>query len=131
MIFISGPLVVSPSEMINIQANLFGQKLSNAKWWKTKDSSPKEIEFDSRKYFTYQSKKIQKIEIHNADKEDSAVYQLSMDGTKSNKINVFVDGMYAQICLSSSKYISFNAKNVNKEALLFSGVINGLNNSLC
>lgn len=94
MIFISGPAVVSPSKTIFFQAKLSNRNPSNAKWWKIKDQLKTQITFDNRKFYFYQGSNGQnhKIEIHNAEKEDSATYELTMDCMKSNKLCVRVDG---------------------------------------
>lgn len=75
MIFISGPVVVSPSETINFQAFLPDRKFSIAKWWKITKQSTTEIQPDTKKYLLYQRNKIHAIEIINAEKGDSAAYQ--------------------------------------------------------
>lgn len=95
MIFISGPVVVSPSETINFQAFLPDRKFSIAKWWKITKQSTTEIQPDTKKYLVYQRNKIHAIEIINAEKGDSAAYQFSLDTMKSNKIHTFVDGKYS------------------------------------
>lgn len=95
MIFISGPVVVSPSETINYQAFLPDKQFSNAKWWKITKQSTTEIQPDTKKYLTYQKNNIHAIEIINAEKADSAAYQFSLDNMKSNKIHTFVDGKYS------------------------------------
>lgn len=95
MIFISGPVVVSPSETINFQAFLPDKQFSNAKWWKITKQSTTEIQPDTKKYLTYQKNNIHAIEIINAEKGDSAAYQFSLDNMKSNKIHTFVDGKYS------------------------------------
>lgn len=95
MIFISGPVVVSPSETINFHAFLPDKKFSIAKWWKIAKQSTTEIQPDTKKYLTYQKNKIHAIEIINAVKGDSAAYQFSLDNMKSNKIHTFVDGKYS------------------------------------
>lgn len=95
MIFISGPVVVSPSETINFQAFLPDKQFSNAKWWKITKQSTTEIQPDTKKYLTYQKNNIHAIEIIDAEKGDSAAYQFSLDNMKSNKIHTFVDGKYS------------------------------------
>lgn len=95
MIFISGPVVVSPSETIHFQAFLPDKQFSNAKWWKITKQSTTEIQPDTKKYLTYQKNNIHAIEIINAEKGDSAAYQFSLDNMKSNKIHTFVDGKYS------------------------------------
>lgn len=98
MIFISGPVVVSPSETINFQAFLPDKQFSNARWWKITKQSTTEIQPDTKKYLLYQRNKIHAIEIINAEKGDSAAYQFSLDNMKSNKIHTFVDGKYSLLC---------------------------------
>lgn len=78
MIFISGPVVVSPSETINFQAFLPDKQFSNARWWKITKQSTTEIQPDTKKYLTYQKNNIHAIEIINAEKGDSAAYQFSL-----------------------------------------------------
>lgn len=94
MIFISGPVVVSSSDTITLHALVLDQNYANAKWWKIKNRLTQEIEFDNEKYVT----EIPIIKIHKANQEDSAAYQMSLGDMKSNIINIFVDGRYAQIC---------------------------------
>lgn len=97
MIFISGPVVVTPSETITFHAYLPGKKISNAKWWKIKDQSKKILEVNDEKYCIYQMKDKLRFEITLADEDDSAAYQLSWKTKKSNRINVHIDdsGMFS------------------------------------
>lgn len=99
MIFISGPVVVAPSETITFHANLPGREISNAKWWKIKDQTKKELEVNNNnfKYCIYQTEDKIRFEITSAEKEDSAAYQLSWNTRKSNRINVHVDGKYIHL----------------------------------
>lgn len=92
MIFLSGPVVVTPNETITFHAFLPNQNFSNMKWWKIKDQSKREIEIGigNTKYVELNDR----FEIFNADKEDSATYQCTADDMKSNTINVYVDGKY-------------------------------------
>lgn len=103
MIFISGPVVVSPSETITFHAFLPDQNVSNVKWWKIKDQSKKEVEIGSGKYSViYEGDNINRFEIFNAEKEDSATYQCIADNMKSNTIYVHVDGKFSypyQTCI--------------------------------
>lgn len=94
MIFISGPAVVSPSKTIFFQAYMSNRNPSKAKWWKIKDRLKTEITFDNKKFYFYQDSNGQnhKIEIHNAEKEDGATYEVTVDCIKSNKLCVQVDG---------------------------------------
>lgn len=98
MIFISGPVVVSPSDNITLHTFMLDQNYANAEWWKIKNRLTTEIKIDGKKYRTYQNTDKPFIEIHEANQEDSAAYQLSLGDMKSNIINIFVDGRYAQIC---------------------------------
>lgn len=93
MLFISGPVVVSPLERITFQAYLPERERMNAKWWKIKDHTKKELRDDNQKYhINYQSTDKVSLEIFWADQEDSAAYQLSVGKRRSNRINVRVDG---------------------------------------
>lgn len=95
MIFISGPVVVLPSETITFHVFLPNENFSNMKWWKTKDQSKGEVETGSGKYSVIkQGDNIYRFEIVNAEKEDGAAYQCTVDNMKSNTINVYVDGKY-------------------------------------
>lgn len=105
MIFISGPVVVTPSKTITFDAYLPGQGIFNAKWWKIKDQSKKLLEVDDKKYCIYQMKDKIRFEITLADKDDSAAYQLSWKTKKSNRINVHIDGKYIYLFVPYSLYI--------------------------
>lgn len=96
MIFISGPVLVSPKTVFKFQAYLSNQT-SNGKWWKTKGSTTEEITIDDKKYFTYYIGNIREIEIHDAEEEDSATYHFSLNNIKSNKIYTRVDGKYSNL----------------------------------
>lgn len=98
MIFISGPVLVSPTKSFKFQANLSDQT-SNGKWWKIKDGTTEEIKIDNKKYFTYYKGNICEIEINDAEEEDSATYQFSLNNIKSNKIYTLVDGKYSKILI--------------------------------
>lgn len=99
MIFMSGPVVVSPSETITFHAFLPNQKISKIKWWKIKDQSKKEVEIGSEKYLLLnEGGNIYRFEIVNAEKEDSAAYQCITDNMKSNMIYVNVDGKCIHPC---------------------------------
>lgn len=99
MIFISGPVVVSPSDNIKFLTMFTSnQNCRNAKWFKIKKSSKKEIDFGSTKYIisnTSDGTKTQYFDVVHAGEEDSTGYQLILDGFTSNMINTFVDGMYS------------------------------------
>lgn len=98
MLFISGPVVVSPLKRITFQAYLPGREKMNAKWWKIKDHTKEELKVDNQKYhINYQSNDIVCFEIFWADQEDSAAYQLSLGKRRSNRINVCVDGKYVNL----------------------------------
>lgn len=96
MIFISGPVLVSPKTVFKFQAYLSDQT-SNGKWWKTKGSTTEDITIDDKKYFTYYIGNIREIEIHDAEEEDSAKYHFSLNNIKSNKIYTRVDGKYSNL----------------------------------
>lgn len=96
MIFISGPVLVSPTTVFKFQAYLSDQT-SNGKWWKIKYGTTEEIKIDNKKYFTYYKGNIREIEINNAEKEDSATYQFSLNNIKSNMIYTLVDGKYSKL----------------------------------
>lgn len=98
MFFMSGPVVVSPSETITFQSYQSNQDLPNTKWWMIKDQSIKEINPDNKKYLYQKKDHIQRFQISIAEKEDSATYQFSLDNMKSNKISVHVDGKYIHLC---------------------------------
>lgn len=97
MIFISGPVVVTPSETITFDAHMPCRGLSNVKWWKIKDQSKKVLEVDGIKYCMCQMKEKICFEINLADKDDSAAYQLSWKSKKSNRIYVNIDGKYIHL----------------------------------
>lgn len=106
-IFISGPVVVSPSEEIIFEAYLPGLQLLNPKWWKKKDGSTKEIEINSEKYsVTIDHDNKYKFIILNAEEEDSAEYQISSTDMKSNAIYVHVDGKYIHYIIFKESYFS-------------------------
>lgn len=100
MIFVAGPVVVSPADTIRfatIFKPLSNPIISNTRWFKIRNSLKTEIIHDNIKHLITNSstdKKIQKMEITDAGVEDSGGYQLSYANTKSNIINTFVDGMY-------------------------------------
>lgn len=100
MIFISGPVIVSPLEKIIFHAYLCDNTHSSEAWLKTSDCSTQEIEPDNKNSFTYRNydDKTRKFEILEADKEDSGTYQFSLGNLKSNKIHTFVDGKYSFDC---------------------------------
>lgn len=101
MIFLSGPVSVYPLETITFKAQLSGQGIGNAKWWKIKDQSKKELKIDKQKYrMNFQMNNIVCFEIYWADIEDSAAYQLSLGSEKSNRIYVHVDGKYIYLLVS-------------------------------
>lgn len=98
MFFMSGPVVVSPSETITFQSCQYNQDLSNIKWWMIKDHSIKEIKPDNTKYLYQKKDNIKRFEITIAEKDDSATYQFSLNNMRSNKISVHVDGKYIHQC---------------------------------
>lgn len=99
MIFISGPVVVSPGDNMTF-LTIFtpNQNCLNARWFKIKKYSKKEIDLGSTKYIvtnTSDGTKIQAFEVVHTGEEDSAGYQMTIDDFRSNMINTFVDGMYS------------------------------------
>lgn len=97
MIFISGPVVVTPSETITFLAHMPCRRLSDVKWWKIKDQSKKVLKVDCMKYWMCQMRENICFEILEADKDDSAAYQLSWKSKKSNTIYVNIDGKYIHL----------------------------------
>lgn len=100
MIFISGPVVVSPSRNIEYMT-MSQQDLSNTKWLRIKQSHAcaEELQFNDISKCIYNvpptgDTRCQKIEIINACKDDTAAYQMQINNMKSNTINTFVDGIY-------------------------------------
>lgn len=92
MIFISGPVVVSPSDTINFHVCMSSQTISNIQWWKINGVSKIEVEFDNVKYkLTKEGDNIYEFEITNAKSEDSGSYQCTADNMKSNTIYVYVN----------------------------------------
>lgn len=91
-IFISGPVVVSPSDDIDFLVHLPNISHEIPRWWKIKNQSVKEIKFSSNKYSCRSENRIHRMKITNATTEDSAEYQLSLENKKSNKIYVYIDG---------------------------------------
>lgn len=95
MIFISGPVVVSPRDNIKFLTMFTtNQNCLNAKWFKIKKYSKKEINLGSTKYSisnTSDGTKTQAFDVVQAGEEDSAGYQLTIDNVSSNVINTFVD----------------------------------------
>lgn len=87
MFFMSGPVVVSPKDIITFQLYMSREDHLKTKWLRIKDQSIKELNPDNKKYL-YIEKGFQ---ITDAEKEDSATYQFSLNNKKSNKISVYVD----------------------------------------
>lgn len=112
MIFISGPVVVSSAGVIKFQTQFTAaQNYLNAKWLRCTMNKKKEISFKSTQYFIYNSSdeiQTQTFEIVDVKEDDSAGYQLSLDGLKSNQINTIVGGMHSHIFSYS---LSLNFKN--------------------
>lgn len=112
MIFIAGPTVVAPAEIIKFRTeyHYISESFSNPMWLKIKHFQAKEIVFDGTKYSVYNtastsSIKNQKFVIGDAEKEgDTAAYQLALDNMRSNKLNIFVDSKHSFIYT----YQSFN-----------------------
>lgn len=100
MIFISGPVIVSPLDKIIFHAYLCDHTSSSGAWLKIADCLTREIEPDNKNSFTYRNDhdKTRIFEILEADKDDSGTYQFSLGNLKSNKIRTFVDGKYFQLC---------------------------------
>lgn len=103
MVFISGPVAVSPKGKINFQAYKSDKKFSKAKWWKIRNNSAEELMADTTKYLMYQKNNIHEIEILDANEEDCGAYQFSLDEIRSNKIYTTVDG--------SGKYLADKQEN--------------------
>lgn len=99
MFFVSGPVVVSPSDTITFQLYLpipTDSKI-NIKWWKIKDQPIQEIKCGIKKYlYVQKDNHMHTFEITDAETEDSATYYFSFGGKASNKISVHVDGKYIQ-----------------------------------
>lgn len=91
-IFISGPVMVSPSDDIDFLVHLPQKSHGIPRWWKIKDQSIKEIEFISKKYSYRNENRIHRMKITKATIEDSAEYQFSLGNKKSNKIYVYING---------------------------------------
>lgn len=97
MIFISGPVTVLPSDCIQLQT-IF-TPLTNkwkGKWSKTQNDITSNIDFETAGYkiSTSSSKPtVQKIKIEKA-KGNGGTYQFALGTFKSNKIDVFVDGIF-------------------------------------
>lgn len=97
IIFISGPVVVSPSAKIQFQT-VYPPTTNSAKgeWLIIKKNLSSKLQFGAPGYCirTSGSKPtIQNIEITNPVENGSA-FQLSVETTKSNIINIFVDGIF-------------------------------------
>lgn len=98
MLLISGPVLVSPTTIFKFQAKCkLSDQPSNGKWWKIKYGTTEEIKIDNKKYSTYYKGNICEIEIYDAEEEDSATYQFSLNNIKSNKIFTLVDGKYSNL----------------------------------
>lgn len=98
MLLISGPVLVSPTTIFKFQATCkLSDQTSNGKWWKIKYGTTEEIKIDYKKYSTYYKGNICEIEIYDAEEEDSATYQFSLNNIKSNKIYTLVDGKYSNL----------------------------------
>lgn len=110
MIFIVGPTVVAPTKTIKFRTEYDITKgFSNPMWLKIKKFLAKEIVFDGAKYSVYNTAsastiKNQKFVIADAEKGDTAAYQLALDNMRSNKLNIFVDSKHSFIYT----YQSFN-----------------------
>lgn len=113
-IFISGPVVVLPSDTIRFQA-IYPPNIScvNGEWWITKNNITAKLDLtapgfsintDSRQPIT------QNFEIRRAAGNGGA-YHLSVGTTKSNIINVFVDGIFFIVQLINYFYICVSVSN--------------------
>lgn len=100
LIFISGPVVVSPADVITFQTRFKShQSYSKAKWFRFKGNVKEELNDDMVKYDisnTSDGTGRQTLTVATAGEDDSAGYQLSLDNIMSNKINTLVNGMYFQ-----------------------------------
>lgn len=100
MIFVAGPVVVSPADTImfaTVFEPLSNPIFSNTRWFKIRNSLKTEILDDNKKFLITNSStdgKIKKMQITDAGEEDSGGYQLLFANTMSNLIHTFVDGMY-------------------------------------
>lgn len=98
LIFISGPVVVSPSSTITIHVYLSNQNILDVKWWIIRGQSKKELILDNEKYkFVPEEDNIYKFEITTAKPEDSGAYQCIADNMKSNTLYVYVNGKYIHL----------------------------------
>lgn len=97
IIFISGPVVVLPYAKIQFQT-VYPPSTKSAKgeWLITKNNVSDKLQFGAPGYCIKTSGSqptIQIIEITNPVENGSA-FQLSVETTKSNIINIFVDGIF-------------------------------------
>lgn len=98
LIFISGPVVVSPSSTITFHVYLSNQNILNVEWWKIKGQSQKQLVPDNEKYKSiYEGNNIYKFEITTAKPEDSGTYHCIANNMKSNTLYVYVNGKYIHI----------------------------------
>lgn len=100
MIFISGPAVVLPSEAICLQT-IYPQHTnsSNAEWYKTKDNTTTKLQVGAAGCSITTSKCqsiIQRIKM-TSTRENEGAFQLSLGTTKSNIIDVRLDGTVYRI----------------------------------
>lgn len=120
MFFVSGPVVVSPSDTITFQLYLpipTDSKI-NIKWWKIKDQPIQEIKCGIKKYLYVQKDNHMHIfEITNAETEDSATYYFSFGGKASNKISVHVDDSGECLTVGQNSLRLYALQNVGAEAL--------------
>lgn len=101
MIFITGPVVVLPSEKIQFQT-IYPPDINSThgKWFRTKSNNVSELQFVAKGYTIKNSSsqpKIQTIEI--IAKENEGAYHLSVNHMKSNIIKVFVNGKLMYFCI--------------------------------
>lgn len=90
-------MVVSPSAQIQFQA-VYHQPIDSTKgeWFRTKNNLSTKLQFGTPGYSittTSSQPTIQTIDI-TSQTENGSAFQLSVGNTKSNIINVFVDGIF-------------------------------------
>lgn len=121
-IFISGPVVVLPSEMIRFQAIYPpGVNCVNGEWWITKNNITTKLDLTAPGYSinTDSSQPItQNFEIRSAAGNGGA-YHLSVGTTKSNIIIVFVDGIYFIVQLINYFYICVSVSNFKQDEIVY------------
>lgn len=104
--FISGPVVVSPQQKIQFTA-ILPPKCNplETRWFKIQNDTYIEIDFNAK---DYDRRNItgdiitQSVIIPNAP-GNFCEYQLCLEGMKSNKIKVFLEGIYCFLCFYAKK----------------------------